>query len=388
MFHWVNGGFNQFRLDIVGFLAILGEGSVEANGQVATLSKLVFLPRLVPAPHAYLKTSRPDELEPTNAGVAGVSSGNYRHHLNHIAHVLLNGDSMQKHEVRCVEITKIPDAPEVKAKTRGPLTVVLLLGCAFSIALLALSITQEDGMSLLATLLLSLLSSVVGLGNKWKLQLVSKKPSDAAPPGDVVIRYPKGSFHVVKCNEEVARELYFAPEEIQYLISDPRAYRILSLVGTMLLMFGVIALSNATTPLQIAWAASYILLNAAYWVVAALPAQMHWELSSFEVKEQFLEAHPRADTTGEKKTSFTKALWKAILFTKSTEWIPLGNTAPRTDAWNCWIRDAEEAALSTDSHDEYKDPKRGKVKIYKVPNWDPQAALEKHLKESRVQKLA
>ena len=43
---------DSLQLDIVGFLAILGEGSVLANAQVLTLSKLIFLPRLIPAPQA------------------------------------------------------------------------------------------------------------------------------------------------------------------------------------------------------------------------------------------------------------------------------------------------------------------------------------------------
>jgi hypothetical protein len=47
----------NFRLDIVGFLAILGEGSVLANAQVATLSKMTFLPRLLPAPQALMRPS-------------------------------------------------------------------------------------------------------------------------------------------------------------------------------------------------------------------------------------------------------------------------------------------------------------------------------------------
>ena len=101
MWHWVNNGANgngggddggplsNFQLDIVGFLAILGEGSVLANAQVATLSRLIYLPRLLPAPHAFLRPSRPSKLSPSDADVAGVYSGNHKRHVNHLAHVLL-----------------------------------------------------------------------------------------------------------------------------------------------------------------------------------------------------------------------------------------------------------------------------------------------------------
>ncbi|KAL9085341.1 MAG: hypothetical protein Q9165_007632 [Trypethelium subeluteriae] len=290
---------------------------------------------------------------------------------------VMDGDSMAAYEVQCVEIKKIPDAPPVKAKTRGPLTVVLLLGCAFSVGLLTLSIVKEDAMSVLATLLLSILSSILGIGNKWTLQLVSRKFSGAAPPGDLVIRYPKGSFHVVKCSEDVARELYFAPEEIQYQVVNPAVYRLISLVGTVLLMFGVIALSNATVALQIAWAAAYILLNAAYWTVAALPQRVHWELRSFRVEKQRLEGG-EAD---EKNDTFTEALWKAIVLTKSQDWIRLGNTAPQTEAWRRWLDDAEAMALDAGCYevaDAYGD---SKVRVWKVPDWNPRSALTKYMRE-------
>lgn len=102
MWHWVNNGGNSggggppanfqldnFQLDIVGFLAILGEGSVTANAQAATLSKMIYLPRLMPAPHAFLRPSRPSKLSPSDADVAGVYSGNHKRYVNHLAHVLL-----------------------------------------------------------------------------------------------------------------------------------------------------------------------------------------------------------------------------------------------------------------------------------------------------------
>lgn len=45
---WDNGPLDNFQLDIVGFLAVLGEGSVTANYQVSALSRLFYLPRLIP----------------------------------------------------------------------------------------------------------------------------------------------------------------------------------------------------------------------------------------------------------------------------------------------------------------------------------------------------
>ena len=85
---WPNS-FDNFQLDIVGFLAILGEGSVLANAQVAALSRLIYLPRLMPAPQALLWPNRPVTLPPTTASVTAVHSGNVKDHIHHVAHVLL-----------------------------------------------------------------------------------------------------------------------------------------------------------------------------------------------------------------------------------------------------------------------------------------------------------
>ena len=79
---------DSLQLDIVGFLAILGEGSVLANAQVLTLSKWIFLPRLIPAPQALMRPTRPMKLEPVPGQVAGIYSGNYRDSINHIGNIV------------------------------------------------------------------------------------------------------------------------------------------------------------------------------------------------------------------------------------------------------------------------------------------------------------
>jgi hypothetical protein len=92
--HWLqrddNGiiNLNSLQLDIVGFLAILGEGSVLANAQISTLSKWIFLPRLIPAPQALMRPTRPLVLEPVPGHVSGIFSGNYRDNINHIGNIV------------------------------------------------------------------------------------------------------------------------------------------------------------------------------------------------------------------------------------------------------------------------------------------------------------
>ncbi|KAK4546969.1 hypothetical protein LTR36_001701 [Oleoguttula mirabilis] len=197
------------------------------------------------------------------------------------------------------------------------------------------------------------------------------------PVGDVVIRYPNGSYLVVKCDEDVARELYFAPEEIEYNIKSPAAFRIIGLVGTLMLMLGVIALANARLELQFAWAGAYILINIAQWTAAALPSRMHWDLSCYDVKEQGVVGGP-------KNPNFTEALWKAIMFTKSTRWVKNGKAAPQTETWDLWLREAQEKAqdIQESKCDTLTDPawtngKAAKGTVWEDPeHWKPKEAWD------------
>jgi hypothetical protein len=291
-----------------------------------------------------------------------------------------DANNLPPYSVRVVHI-KRDDTKSLKSKTVGPLTAVLLIGFTLSIILLALSIWQDDGMSVVATVLLSSLSSLIGLSNKWELKLSTRNHKKTKlPRGDVVIRYPKGSFLIVRCEEDVARELYFAPESINYLVTHAPVYRLLSLIGTIMLMGGVICLANAQIQVQIAWAGAYMLLNAAYWIVAALPSKMHWDTSCYQVIPECLTG-----SVFEKKgfpcesDTYTEALWKAICVTKDTEWVVRSSACPDTDAWKDWLREAK--ACSQDVRlVENKEISRGK-NMWEVPDWDPQAALTRLLAE-------
>jgi hypothetical protein len=115
--------------------------------------------------------------------------------------------------------------------------------------LVILSIHYDDGMSLLATVCLSLLSTLIAVGSKWTLELPKRKADRKVPPGDIVIYYPQGAFMVIKCDEDVARELYWAPEKCNYMVGV-QTYRLIALTGTIMLMVGVIALANTTRILR------------------------------------------------------------------------------------------------------------------------------------------
>ncbi|PVH97541.1 hypothetical protein DM02DRAFT_616491 [Periconia macrospinosa] len=370
-----NGGpatLQELQLDIVGFLAILGEGSVLANAQVLTLSRWIFLPRLIPAPQALMRPTRPPTLDTVPGHVTGIFSGNYKNSINHIGNIVCDGSNLPEHSVRVVNIKRTPTDKVIKARTIAPLTVVLFLGFFLSCLLLGLSIWREDGMSILATVLLSLLSSLIGYGNKWELKLPERKAkTDKVPMGDVVIRYEKGSFLVVRCAEEVARELYFAPESIHYMLVNGWAYRLISLVGTMMLMGGVVALANAQIQLQIAWAGSYMALGSAYWVVAALPNKLHWDYSCYTVTDERLSDSKKTKGYPSVNETFTQALWRAIVVSKNTDWVMRSNACPKTAAWKAWLDEARVAAQNVKATE---DPKSS-VKTWEIPPWDAQGRL-------------
>lgn len=352
---------------------------------------------------------------------------------------------MPDYSVRCVEIYK-EGKDKVKARTRGPLSFLAILGCAESIAILGVSIYNRDGFAILAVILLSFLSSLAGLANWWYLELpkrrkMARKVAGTAtgptiqwepPKGDVVVRHPKGSFLVVQCTEDVARELYFAPENVYYLIESPWVYRLMSLIGTLMLMLGIVALGNADNIQQIIFAASYMTLNAAYWLVAALPARLHWDLSMYKIRKQKLispafelddedenekfgiaakltrkqrrEKREKAQiaekairTCTDLNPNFTWAMWKTIVATESINWVKKNDALPETEVWNEWLQDALQKArrrtvVDRDPDPNDPDPECGTQRCIEVPDWDPQAhfyeILNKHMQATNASPIA
>ena len=302
--------------------------------------------------------------------MVGAKSGGFRDAINHVANLLHDGNSLPAYSVRCVRITKDPDKRNVKARTLSPLTFLSVLGCAMSTALLVLSIVRHDGMALLATILLSFCTTLVGIGSRWKLNLMQRTATRSVPVSDVVINYHHGAFLIVKCDEEIARELYWHPEECKYSV-DTTTYRILSLAATLMLMFGVIFLGNATLTLQICFAAAYLILNAAYWTVAALPQQWNWDLSCFSVVKILYNK-------GEESNSYTLALWKAIAITQSSDWAKNHGIAPMSHAWQQWLTDAGNKASEWD---QTQIDKEGRIIL---PDWDAESELTRFINPNPV----
>lgn len=265
----------------------------------------------------------------------GVRSGSSKDSVNHIAHLLHSQKSMEPYSVRCEEISKPDPDKNVSAAKWGPLVQVEIVGFCMSVALFVLSIVRRDGFALLATLLLSGLSSLIGVGSQYEIVFMGRRSTRNVPRDSIVIQYPHGAFRIIQCEEEVARGLYWHPEECKYRFGDT-TYRLISLVGTLALMVGVVCLANSTPLLQVVFAVSYLVLNALYWVVAALPSSSNWDLDCYKVEH--VKYHD-----GEKNKSFTQALWKAIAITESVEWVKTGKVAPVSRGWDLWVDKAMDA---------------------------------------------
>lgn len=175
-----------------------------------------------------------------------------------------------------------------------------------------------------------------------------KRTSGAVvPEGDVVIRTREGAFIVVKCDENVARELYTGTEECTYLVHSVRAYRALIGVATFILMVAVVLLGNCNFNQQAAIGSSYIVLNGLYWAASLVPKREFWDLKRYEREDITPDDCQDAESAQlggrpDDSPSYTRTLWYAIRETREVGWVRTGGAAPRTKEWRRWLDAAEE----------------------------------------------
>lgn len=174
---------------------------------------------------------------------------------------------------------------------------------------------------------------------------MQRRHTNKVPSGDVMIRTREGAFVLVRCSEDVARELYSGTEECEYYVGE-KVYRLCMAIGTILLMFGVVLLGNCTWNSQIFIGGSYIILNGLYWGLGMLPLKYFWDLSRYNcndvTKEDSKNAHGVTNAMDEREghPSFTRTLWFAIRETKSIGWVERSGAAPGTPQWKQWLNEA------------------------------------------------
>jgi len=449
----------HWRLDVVTLLAVIGESSVADHAQTITASALCLLPRIIPAPQALLRASRPVRLPEVKAKMTGIYSGVVLDSVGFFANIIHPLDEYQAFAFQVLEIThadrntpsdielgqpgtqtgpplldrlrtasnigrsstlqtpksgriprpapengltpteafprtsavsresrrsrRDPDDPEQGIKKRhtmkervqdfvtnptlantkerpaipatlySPVHILAAFSVLLTLGIISLAAYIKDATAIVAVSLIACQSSVVGLASWWRPVLMKRSHTNKVPDGDVVIRTREGAFLVIKCTEEVARELYYGTEECDYRVG-PLTYRALMGFGTFLLMVTAILLGNCKWWSQVFMAASYILLNLMYWLLGMLPKRLFWDLSRYEVvditPEDALNAHTETPSKDQREgvKSFTRTLWWAIRETKRTAWVEKNGAAPITPQWREWLAEAEHAAKNNE----------------------------------------
>jgi hypothetical protein len=402
---WFPSGENQnkdgWRLDIVSLLAVIGESSMESHSQALTSSWTCILPRIIPAPQALLKPSRPTRMPQVNAAVVGVHNGTLVPTLNYFPNILhpiedfpafafkvlkiaharnelspltptapidreKESSASNSVELGAIESGHVPPLPRqstistirdrisgdkkkprVPPQALSPLNILSTLSFLWTIGLIIWARFLNDGTAIVALATISLASSIVGYASWWSPVLMKRTFKSKVPAGDVIIRNREGAFLVIKCNEDVARELYIGTEECQYYVGT-QLYRILVGIGTFLLMVSVVLLGNCNFAMQAAIGASYIVLNGAFWGCSLIHKRRFWDLSNYKVEDitpkDAALAHREQEDTVEGRPSFTRTLWYAIRETKKIGWVKRGGAAPNTDEWDEWLKLAEQNA--------------------------------------------
>lgn len=362
---------NGWKLDVVSLLAVIGESSMSQHTLPLTASRLCLLPRLIPAPQALLKSSRPAVLSSRHSVVVGVHSGIHVQELNFFANLLHPISDLPPYTVREFNIQPSDDSssrnrgekdpkahPEllepiagaISPRKTAPLFILTIASTFLSIGLLVWAFLVQDLVAVLAILTISFASSIIGLASLWQPKLGKRQTKTKVPRGDLVVRARQGAFLIIHCPEEVTRELYIGTEECHYVVGD-QIFKALVGVGTFMLMVAVVLMGNCTWVMQAALSSTYILLNGLYWIAALFKANSAWDLSRYEVKEK------RTLT----KSNFTEALWASILATKKTKWVKTSRAIPESEAWKAWLHEASENVENE--------------------KWDPTACLKRCLEE-------
>jgi hypothetical protein len=146
--------------------------------------------------------------------------------------LLHRGDKLAANTVQFVRVYENGEIPRPSVRAFGLLAWLALTGFTMGAVLFGPSHHCDGGTALLATAMLSLLSTNTGITNKRKPSPNDPKPDPHSPTVDVVIKYPQGAFIVVKCDERTARHLHFGlsercstiyaavqPTEVSYLVA-------------------------------------------------------------------------------------------------------------------------------------------------------------------------
>ncbi|RMZ38442.1 hypothetical protein AFCA_000419 [Aspergillus flavus] len=332
----------DWKFDLVGLLAIIGESIIEEVVQPLTASPTILLPRLLPAPHALIRPSRRTALPSTPVTVHGVYSGIQLQSIPYFPSMIHQLELTRPYEFQKMTIELCQDDEEVlrpghdkiaTVKKLAPLKLITICSSVWTAGVLAWAIVLRDGPAVVAIVLVSLASSFHSAASFWQSDAIVRPSSTRSPPGDLVLRTREGAFIVVHCKEAVARLLYTGEVKCAY-VAGAKLYRILIYVGTLLLMLGIVLMSNCSWTMQVTLGASYLALNVIYMFCALTPAvsrTWHWNMRLVRV----------LDKSTIITENYTEAIWLAIRATKDIDWVRKGGLIPQTMVWNVWLDEAK-----------------------------------------------
>jgi hypothetical protein len=357
---------NAWRLDIVSILAVLGENNIKFNAHLINLSWTCLLPRLLPAPQGLLSERMKILPYEEDVTVYSPTTGTNRSGLNYFAN-LLHGDGsrLAPYTTRELRISRATSSTTgrfkggtggFKLKTFGPLNVIAVTSCLMSLGLLIWAIKIRDGVATIGIVVMSLAAPFLCIGTRWSLAPPDLRHTNQfGPPADVVIRNREGTFTIVRCTDEVARALYFTPEQRIYAVENWVGIATGGIVGGLTLMAAIVLFGNCTWTMQLALGVTYAVLNVAYWFAAVLTIrdpEMAWDCSWLKVEEvgrlskpaknEVAVSEPGVTDDGmEYSNNFELGLFYAIRLLRSTRWVRETGAVPRTEAWDEWLHLAD-----------------------------------------------
>ncbi|KZZ91462.1 hypothetical protein AAL_06698 [Moelleriella libera RCEF 2490] len=101
---WFPNVTTGWSLDVVNLLVVIGESAMAEHSQAITASIPGMLPRLLPAPQALLKPSRPTRMPETHARMTGVYSGTTLESVGFFANIITPLDSMKPFSFKVLKI--------------------------------------------------------------------------------------------------------------------------------------------------------------------------------------------------------------------------------------------------------------------------------------------
>ena len=215
----------------------------------------------------------------------------------------------------------------------APLTVVAIASSLISVGLLVWAVLVNDGVAVIAVILMSCSSTVLGLANLWMTPLACRdgRYGQDESKSHAVVVLPGGGFFVVHASEYVHRQLFWGSEQCLYQVHGLMARGLSGVIGGLMVLVGVVLLGNCSWTMQAATGSAYAILNVTYWLVTLLPERWTWNLN-----------HWSCETTAKHRTpSYIEALWTAMKYTRSTRWASQHGLVPHTSGWEEWLVEAQ-----------------------------------------------